>query len=164
VANVERTERLDRLAPRPALRFLAEACRGEYARLAPDLVWGLQHPSADVAAEAAQCLIDLGSPGLRAAWAAYEDPGLTDEQRRRLESFLLRNADWLFERLFAEFRHHPEPDAVRRRARLWAEPALRNRLLAHVEGGGDAWLARTSRAILESLEAQAADDPGPPAR
>lgn len=148
-------DRLDRLPARAALRFLAADCRGDYARLAPELVWGLQHPAAAVAAEAAQCLVDLGSPGLRAAWQAYDRTELTDPQRRRLEAFLLRNADWLFERLFDEYRADPEPQTVRRRAVLWADPALRHRLATHVAGDADPWLKRTSQAILEVLDAAA---------
>lgn len=151
MAGRQGTERLDRMAPAAALRFLAAECRGEYALRAPELVWGLQHGSPVVAGEAAQCLIDLGSPGLRAVWTAYDAPGWTDEQRGRMEAFLVRNGDWLFERLFEEYTATPRPETVARRARLWAHPALKDRLLAHLEDDADVWLGRQSRAILAAL-------------
>jgi len=89
----------------------------------PILAAALAHPAPRVAADAAQALSDMGSPGVRAVWRAVDAGGAP----AAYAPFLLRHPDWLFERLIDAYAAGGE-QSVRRHEALWRDPGMLTRL------------------------------------
>ena len=127
---------------------LVLACRQAFSRdVVPVLVAGLGHRDPAVAADARQALIDTGSPGLRAAWAALGEGG---PATGALHAFLLFHPDWLFDRLVEDFTVSSAA-SVRRHGTLWREGGLQARLEL-MATGSDAIGAIRAREIARLLE------------
>lgn len=117
------------------------ARRRLHALLAPALAQGLDGPAG---ADCAEALLELGAPGLRAAWAAWRERGSPGAR-----AVLLRAPDWLFEQLFSAWERSGAGDGVPY-AELWVAAGLLPRLHA-LAAEGDPVTAARAAALLERM-------------
>jgi hypothetical protein len=141
-------ERLAASRPREGAELVAATRRHLANTMAAAIATGLARGDAAVAEACATMLVEIGAPGMRAAWSAYL-AGPPEPARTRLHRFLVRNPDWLAHELFGEWAKaggRGEPP----HAELWRDAGL----LQHLQDlrvTGDPHVAPLAASLLRHL-------------